>query len=108
MTITVAQKILVVLTIPPSLEEPIVDWLLEKHKTGFTSQPVSGHSNQLEGLSPAEQVAGRRRRVQFQIELNTNAVDSFLESAASEFDGADIHYRVVPILAAGHLVPSAG
>ncbi len=57
---------LVTLNIPPSLEEMMVDSLLmfeEDH--GFSSFPVSGHHHVNKGLSLAEQVTGRQKRIRF-------------------------------------------
>lgn len=94
---------LVVLNVSPGLEEPLIDWLLENHETGFSSQEVGGHGTRLDDLSAAEQVSGYRRRVQFQIQIPAATVDAFLRSAGTEFGRADVHYWVVPVLLAGQL-----
>ena len=95
---------LIVLNVPPSLEEPIVDWLLAREGgAGFTSFPVFGHSTSHEDLSPAEQVSGRQRRQQFQIQLSEDAVESFLDDARLAFGTASVHYWVLPLFEGGHL-----
>lgn len=98
------EQSLLVITAPPRLEEALVDWLLENAQgLGFTSAQVNGHSSQHGGLSLAEQVSGRRRRVQFQIHAEPPRIDQLLVDLAGEFRAADIHYWVTPLLRAGHL-----
>lgn len=98
---------LVVLNVPPSLEEAIIDWLLARQDgAGFTSIAASGHSACHQGLSAAEQVSGRQRRLQFQIQMRTESVDAFLASARATFGTADVHYWVLPMSTGGHLNPS--
>jgi hypothetical protein len=102
MTDARAEEVLVVLNVPPSLEEAVVDWLLaRKESTGFTSFPVSGHSTRHEGLSLAEQVSGRQARQQFQVQIAATAVGQFLEEARHAFGAAGIHYWALPLLAGG-------
>jgi hypothetical protein len=95
---------LIVLNVPPNLEETIVDWLLAREDgAGFTSFPVFGHSTRHDGLSPAEQVSGRQRRQQFQIQLKKGAVDSFIDDARAALGNAGVHFWVLPLYAGGHL-----
>ena len=97
-------QVLAVITSPPSLEIQLVDWLLSQNSgAGFSSMKINGHSTRHDHLSIAEQVSGRQRRVQFQVQLGSGALDQFLESLKREFAGADLHYWVVPLLAGGHL-----
>lgn len=92
------EQALVVITTSPALEEPMIDWLLaSEHQTGFTSMPAFGHSSRHEHLSTAEQVSGRQRRVQFQIQLATRRVDPFLWELRADFEGADLHFWVQPL-----------
>jgi hypothetical protein len=95
---------LIVLNAPPDLEEPVVDWLLARSdSTGFTSFPVFGHSTSHDGLSPAEQVSGRQRRQQFQVQIDASDVDVFLGDIQATFGAAGIHYWVLPLSQGGHL-----
>jgi hypothetical protein len=104
MNASLPDQVLVVITSPPSLESQLVDWLLSQDSdTGFSSTAVHGHSTRHDHLSIAEQVSGRQRRLQFQIQLGGNRLKDFLETLESEFAGADLHYWVVPVLAGGHL-----
>lgn len=94
-----ADAALVVLTAAPALEEPLIDWLLDRGGNGgFTSMPVSGHSARHEGLTLTEQVRGRQRRVQFQVHMPVDAVADFLADARDAFGGTDLHYWVLPIM----------
>jgi hypothetical protein len=100
----VFEELLVVLNVPPSLEESVVDWLLaRKEGTGFTSFPVFGHSTRHDDLSPAEQVSGRQRRQQFQVQIRQDAVDAFLQDASNDLGSAGVHFWVVPLIAGGQL-----
>ena len=97
-------QVLVVITSPPSLESQLVDWLLSQDGgTGFSSAAVHGHSTHHDDLSIAEQVSGRQRRLQFQVQLSADGFPDFLSALKCEFGGADLHYWVVPVLAGGHL-----
>lgn len=104
MTLAATDQVMVVLTTSPSLQEPVVDWLLEHIEGGgFTGVPVSGHSSRLEGLSAAEKVSGRQQRYQFQIQMPAEKAEGFLESFREAFSGTDIRYWVMPVMAGGSL-----
>lgn len=103
MSVSNTEQALVVLNVPPSQEEAVVDWLLARGGSGFTSQPVFGHSSDHDNLSPAEQVSGRRRRLQFQIQMPSASVDTFLREGRERFGTADAHYSVSPLIACGPL-----
>ncbi len=94
----------VTITVSPSLEEIMVDWLLgfgTDHD--FVSFPVDSHSSNHEGLSLAEQVAGRKKRLRFQIAIGSGELAAFLDRLKQDFQGSGIHYRVVPFVESGHL-----
>ena len=83
---------LLVLNITPELEEELVDYLLSREEVGgFTSYPVHGHGAQGR-LSIAEQVSGRRKRVQFEILL-----------PEPQEVGKGIHYWQLSVIRSGHL-----
>ncbi len=97
-------EVLVMLTVAPALEEPVIDWLLARpESSGFTSLPAFGHSARSEHLSPREQVTGRQRRTQFQVTMPHDRLDAFLAAARQTFAGADFHYWVLPVVAEGRL-----
>jgi Protein of unknown function (DUF3240) len=104
MNASIDGQVLAAITCSPALESQLIDWLLlQEGGAGFSSVQVHGHSTRHEHLSIAEQVSGRQRRLQFQIQLDAARLDEFLGGLKSEFAGADIHYWAVPILAGGHL-----
>jgi len=106
MTESIHTEALVTLNTPPDLEEPIVDWLLAREDgTGFTSFPVYGHSTSHAGLSPAEQVSGRQRRQQFQIQIRADDVDEFIDETRTSFGAAGIRFWVLPLTHSGHIRP---
>lgn len=106
---TAGELVLVTLNAPPALEESIVDWLLERGAgQGFTQSVVFGHSSQHTGLTVAEQVSGRRRRVRFDVSISAAALDAFLGELDERFATSDLYYRVVPVLAEKHLGQSPG
>jgi nitrogen regulatory protein PII len=93
---------LLVLNITPELEEDLVDYLLDRVEVGgFTSYPVHGHGEHSR-LSIAEQVSGRRKRVQFEILLPEEYVDAVIAGLAEEV-GKGIHYWQLPIAQSGRL-----
>jgi hypothetical protein len=95
---------LVVLNVPPELEETVVDWLLKRvGGVGFTSFAVSGHSTSHDDLSAAEQVSGRQRRQQFQMQIGAEVVQGFLSDARDTLGAADIRYWVLPVMQTGRL-----
>jgi Protein of unknown function (DUF3240) len=104
MSAPLPEQVLVVITIPPSIESQLVDWLLSQNGgSGFSSATIHGHSTHHDHLSIAEQVSGRQRRVQFQVQIGANRLKDLLATLETDFAGADLHYWVVPVLAGGHL-----
>lgn len=104
MTMVEPSEALVVLNVPPELEETVVDWLLERvGGAGFTSYGVSGHTTGHQDLSIAEQVSGRQRRQQFQVQISAVTAQEFLSDARDTLGTANIHYWVLPILQSGRL-----
>ena len=93
---------LLVLNINPELEEELIDYLLEKDcVSGFTSYQVHGHGHQVK-MSIAEQVTGRRKRIQLELLVEVAEVDSILAGLASEV-GLDIMYWQQPVSGIGRL-----
>lgn len=96
--------VLLVISVRPALEEPVVDWLLAwRGEHGFSRVAVQEHSARHEELSAAEQVRGRQSRLQFQVRIPAGQLDALIDSARSEFGGADVGYWVLPLLRSGHL-----
>lgn len=95
---------LVTLTAAPSLEETLVDWLLSHEgRYGFTSFPVAGHASRHQGLSLEEQVAGRKKRVCFEIHVHKEDLADLLTGLKQDFANTGLHYWLSPLLECGTL-----
>jgi hypothetical protein len=89
---------------PPSVEETMVDWLLEHEDIeGFSSAEAYGHGARKTGMSMLEQVTGRQRRVQFMIHTNNAIAGHLVEDMREKFTGVGLHYFIVPVMQAGRL-----
>lgn len=98
------QEFQVTLNVPPSIEEAVVDCLLTiESEQGFSSLPVSSHDHRNEGLSLAEQVSGRQRKIRFQMYLAQHDLTVLLTKLRAEFDGAGITYWVLPVIDSGEV-----
>lgn len=93
---------LLILIVPPTLEEMLVDILLiQKKITGFTSSKVSGHGTvhgEGEALSIVEQVTGRQQRLQFMMHAAVIDLKILVATLKAKFRCSDIHYILMPIL----------
>ena len=93
---------LLVLDANPDLEEDLVDYLLSLScVSGFTSYPVRGHGHH-QNLSVAEQVSGRRKRLQVELMIEEDAVPTVL-SGLVENVGRDINWWRMPVMDSGML-----
>ena len=94
------------LNIPPSLEEDMVDLLLASGEiAGYQSFPIRGHGR-VGAMTIAEQVAGRRDRVQFEIVLDSRLLAATLQKLKEAFPIPDVIYWVLPVLQSGRLSES--
>ncbi len=95
---------LITVNVPPSLEESMVDCLLTfETAQGFSSFPVSAHDHRNLGMSLAEQVTGRQRKIRFQMYIDKQHVAALLSKIKADFKGAGLHYWVVPVLEHGEI-----
>lgn len=93
---TSAQSLLIIV-VSPSLEEMLVDVLLEKPEiSGFTSSEVSGHGVDGAALSLREQVTGRQKRIQFMVYGLSQDLQKIAASLKTQFEQADIRYFLIP------------
>ena len=91
------------LNIPPSLEEDVVDLLLASEEIpGFQSYHTRGHG-QVGAMTIAEQVEGRRNRVQFEIVLDSVQLEGLLQKLKASFPVPDIIYWILPVAGSGRL-----
>lgn len=98
------RQYLYVISISPTLEDQLIDWLLERDDAGgFSSSAISGHSSDPEHLTIAEKVSGKQRRLQFQVQIDAGALERFTADLSAEFDGTDLHYWVIALAASGSL-----
>jgi hypothetical protein len=102
-------KVLLSLTVPPRLEESIIDWLLGVEQShGFTSFPVNGHSSRPGNLTLSEQVSGRKRNVRFELCLLAFEADRLIEDLRRQFPNTGITYWATPVEHFGRIVASDG
>ncbi|MGR8942190.1 MAG: DUF3240 family protein [Gammaproteobacteria bacterium] len=93
------KQFLVTLNAPIALEEAIVDCLLTfESEHGFSSFPVYAHDHRNEGLSLAEQVSGRQKRLRFQMYVEEDVLTALLARLGEQFSGAGIRYWVMPVV----------
>jgi hypothetical protein len=97
-----SKEYLVTLNVPLGLEEAIVDCLLTlESEHGFSSLPVNSHDHKNGGLSSAEQVTGRQKRIRFQMYVPEDGLAPLLAQLRDEFSGAGINYWVMPVVENG-------
>lgn len=93
---------LLILIVPPTLEEMLVDVLLQQIQiSGFTSSKVSGHGSvhgEHAKLSIVEQVTGRQERVQFMMHATIADLKTLVNHLKTTFRSTDIHCILLPIL----------
>jgi len=93
---------LVTLNVPSALEEAVVDCLLTlESEHGFSSFPVNSHDHRNEGLSLAEQVSGRQKKIRFQMYVPEQRLAALLDQLKREFVGSGIRYWVLPVVENG-------
>ncbi|MFK5947542.1 MAG: DUF3240 family protein [Methylococcales bacterium] len=96
------QQYLVTINVPPLLEEAMVDCLLAiESADGFSSLVVSAHGSEHEALSLAEQVAGRKKQIRFQMYVPEQQLEVLIGLLKKDFSGAGLHYWVMPVLESG-------
>lgn len=98
---TIPQGLLILIA-PVSLEEVLVDLLLQKNEiSGFTSSNVSGHgrhhAESSSQLSMLEQVAGRQKRVQLMMHASVCELQSLVTELKQTFSDAGMHYILMPV-----------
>ncbi len=98
------QEFLVTLNVSPELEEAVVDCLLTfESEHGFSSFAVNSHDHRHHGLSLAEQVTGRQRKIRFQMYIPETDLNLLIQTLKKEFANAGIHYWVLPVMESGYV-----
>lgn len=96
------KEYLVTLSVPPALEGMIVDSLLMmEFERGFSGFTVYAHHHENKGLSLAEQVTGRQKRICFQMYVNGTNLALLLANLRENFSGTNIQYWITPVLESG-------
>ncbi len=99
-----AEEFLVMLNVPVELEESMVDCLLSlESEDGFSSFQINSHDHRNIGLSLAEQVAGRQRKLRFQFYLPKSRLEQLQAKLRKEFTGSGIHFWIIPMMDSGYL-----
>jgi len=96
-------QVLLTVVAPPALSHELVDWLLEHTGSGYFSYQGRGHGMHAHAMSISEQVAGRQRKEVFQIHCEWQQAQQWLSQLRGDFQGAGLHYWVVPVLVSGSL-----
>ncbi len=97
------EEYLMMLNVPPSLEEAMVDCLLTfEAEDGFNSFPVYAHDHRNFGLSLAEQVSGRQKQIRFQMFLPEKQLKNLKQILQRDFANSGIRYRVLPVIEQGY------
>ncbi len=98
------QQCLLVLIVTPTIENELIDWILDREDiSGFSSLVISGHGVSAHALTAAEQVAGKQKQLMFQMLLPEAAARDVLAAAQQSFSGSGMHYWLLPALAGGHI-----
>jgi Protein of unknown function (DUF3240) len=98
------QLLMVTLVVLPSMEESLVDCLLEFERgLDFTSVPISAHDHGNQGLSGMELVTGRQKKLRFQLIIAAADLDELRTVLQRQFGGSKLRYWVTPILEGGVL-----
>lgn len=93
---------LVMINVPPILEEAIVDCLLSfEYSDGFSSYEINAHTENHQHFSLREQVSGRQRLIRFQIHVHSSNVEQLLKSLKADFSGSNLSYWIVPMIENG-------
>lgn len=107
MTQGLSSQGLLILIVPPNLEEMLVDFLLlQTQISGFTSSKVNGHgavNAPLNGdaraeLSIVEQVTGRQQRVQFMLHASIADLQAVVIALKTSFKSSDVHCILLPMV----------
>ncbi|HSG92406.1 MAG TPA: DUF3240 family protein [Methylotenera sp.] len=100
-----AAQALLILIVPPKLEEVLVDFLLQQTSiSGFTTAHANGHgTGHIAGygsmkLSLLEQVTGRQSRMQFMVHATLPVMHGLIGVLKAEFQHTDMHYILLPVL----------
>jgi len=107
MTLGLSSQGLLILIVPPNLEEMLIDFLLQQTAVaGFTSSKVNTHGalhvmangDANAALSMVEQVAGRQQRVQFMLHAARGDLQNLVLTLKTTFKSSDVHCMLLPMV----------
>ncbi|CAG0944048.1 MAG: hypothetical protein EFKGCFLK_01863 [Rhodocyclaceae bacterium] len=98
-----ARDCVLTLVFPVSLEEELVDHLLEHPEwvIGFTSTRVDGQGQVVRLHGSAEEVRGRSRRVQVEIAMNREDAQALVAHLKESLPNPEIAYWLLPLIEFG-------
>jgi hypothetical protein len=93
------------LVVAQELEEMLIDLLLEREDIvrRFGSYPIDAHGARIGYANLAEQVRGRSRRVEFQLLMMRDNIDSIVSALRERLPRAEITYWALPLLTYGRI-----
>lgn len=84
---------LLILVVPPTLDEIMIDLLLEQTAlSGFTSSNVSAHGVTSNKLSLTEQVTGRQQKIQFMVYGDFAELQLLVDILKARFANTDLRH----------------
>lgn len=92
-----------VLVLPKSLEDEVVDHLLQHPEwvTTFIALPVAGHGLPQRIASAAEQVRGHAQRVRIELPLRAADAAQLIAHLREDLAGSELDWWLTPLLDAG-------
>jgi len=92
------------LVVSPAAADSITDWLLAQDTvSGFSSHAIAGHGSSEHSMSLAEQVAGKRGQIMFQLHMRCDDARTLVQRLKQDFSGSGMHYWLLPVIESGHL-----
>lgn len=96
------QEFKVTINVLPLLEETIVDCLLAiEGINGFSSFEVNAHTTEHQAMSLADQVAGRQKKIRFQVYVPEQQMHLLINHLKQNFTGSGIQFWVENVLEMG-------
>ena len=87
-----------------AIRNSLVDWLLSyQNELVFTSATIDCYGLDPKSLNLAEQVTGRQRTLEFQIQTTVEMARDICKELRLAFPGAHLRYWIQPVLETGYL-----
>jgi hypothetical protein len=98
------EQFLLIIIAPPSIEETIVDWLLEADDIdGFSSNESFGHGVRHIGMNLVEQVTGRQKKIEFIVCAEAGIIRRLVGEMHDRFSEVGVHYFLLPVIESGRI-----